>query len=46
MSDATKTIAPHTSETNTPSFVPGTVALSLLVLVLLLVLVIGPPGFG
>lgn len=37
------TIAPDTFETNTLAFVPGTVVLSLLVLVLL-VLVIGPPG--
>jgi hypothetical protein len=46
MRDATTTTAPETLVTNTPSFVPGTAVLSVLVLVLLLVLVIGPPGVG
>ena len=45
MSDATTTTAPETFVTNTPSFVPGAAVLSILVLVLL-VLVIGPPGVG
>jgi hypothetical protein len=43
MSDTTTTTAPKTIETNS-RFVPGTVVLSLLVLVLLAVLVIAPPG--
>jgi hypothetical protein len=42
MQRETTTTAPETNETNS-RFVPGTVVLSLLVLVLL-VLVIGPPG--
>jgi hypothetical protein len=43
MQRTTPTTAPDVFETSTPAFVPGTVVLSLLVLVLL-VLVIGPPG--